>query len=116
MSTTLDDLTEVLQAIRGLADEGKAAFDRDRRQRWSIERLWIFAGNLAERHCREKDIDDGVDPWAELIAIRNVYAHYTPHGINHERVWADTTDDLARIIAAVAEQQPDTARRNPQGP
>ncbi len=116
MSTTLDDLTEVLQAIRGLADEGRAAFDGDRRQRWSIERLWIFAGNLAERHCREKDIDGGIDPWAELIAIRNVYGHYTPQAINYERVWADTTADLDLIIAAVAEQRPGIAPQNPQAP
>jgi len=75
VSGTLDDLTEVLQTIR---DEVKTTFDGDRRQRWSIERLGIFAGNRAERHCREEDLDDGVDPWAELIAIRNVYSHYTP--------------------------------------
>jgi uncharacterized protein with HEPN domain len=43
-------------------------------------------------------------PWAELIAIRNVYAHYTPRAINYERVWADTITDLDRITNAMAEQ------------
>lgn len=107
MSATLDDLVEVLWTIRGLADEGKEAFDEDRRQRWAIERLWIFAGNLAERHCREESLDDGIDPWAELIAIRNVYAHYTPRTINYERVWADTITDLDRMATIVAEQRSD---------
>jgi uncharacterized protein with HEPN domain len=104
VSATLDDLIEVLRTIRSLADEGKEAFDDDRRQRWSIERLWIFTGNLAERHCREENLDDGIDPWAELIAIRNVYAHYTPRAINYERVWADTITDLDRVTNAMAEQ------------
>ena len=86
MSTPLDELAEVLGTIERLVGEGRERFDADPRQRWSIERLWIFAGNLAERHCREQDIDAGVDPWSELIATRNVYAHYTPGAINHDRV------------------------------
>lgn len=97
----LDELVEVLQAIEALADEGKAAFDRERRQRWSIERLWIFAGNLAERHCRVQGLDDRLDPWSELIATRNVYAHYTPASMNYERVWFDTVGDVHRLVAAV---------------
>ena len=90
MSATLDELVDVLRTIKALADDGKSAYDTDRRQRWSIERLWIFAGKLAERHAREQNLADGVEPWAELIAVRNVYAHYTPRAINPERVWFDT--------------------------
>lgn len=97
-----------------MADEGKSAFDADRRQRRSIERLWIFAGNLAERHCREEDIGDGVDPWAELIAIRNVYARYTPQAINYERVWTETIKDVERMTIAVVGRLPGAASRNPQ--
>lgn len=101
MSTTLEDLLEVLGQIKGLAAEGKATFDEDPRQRWSIERLWIFAGNLAERHCREQGLDEGVDPWAELVSTRNVYSHYTPAALNYERVWADTVGDVDRLITSV---------------
>ncbi len=68
----------MLGVIGEMAGQGRAVFDADHRQRWSIERLWIFAGNLAERYCRELGIDEGIDPWSELIATRNVYSHYTP--------------------------------------
>lgn len=86
MSTPLDELLNVLRTIERLAGDGRTLFDGDPRQRWSIERLWIFAGNLAERHCREENFDDGTEPWSELIGIRNVYAHYTPAAINYDRV------------------------------
>ncbi|MHB1999443.1 MAG: ribonuclease HepT family protein [Solirubrobacteraceae bacterium] len=106
---TLEDLLQVLASIERLAGAGKELFDHDERQRWSIERLWIFAGNLAERYTREENLDEGLDPWAELVAIRNVYAHYTPNAINYERVWADTTTDVDRITTAVSEhREPDT--------
>ncbi|MGH9069435.1 MAG: hypothetical protein ACRD0J_18370 [Acidimicrobiales bacterium] len=101
MSGTLGELLNVLQSIGSLAVEGRARFDSDPRQRWSIERLWIFAGNLAERHCREAGLDEGMEPWSELVATRNVYAHYTPASINYERIWFDTTTDIERIIVAV---------------
>lgn len=99
--TTLDELLGVLASIQRLAAEGRERFDNDARQRWSIERLWIFAGNLAERHIREMAIDDGTEPWSELIGIRNVYAHYIPAAINYDRVWVDTIADTARMASAV---------------
>ena len=68
MSQTLDELVEVLGVLAEMANQGRQAFDADRRQRWSIECLWIFAGNLAERHCRVLGINEGTDPWSELIA------------------------------------------------
>lgn len=113
MTTALDELSEVLRAISELAAEGKAVFEADRKQRWSIERLWIFAGNAAERYCRERDIDSGIDPWAELIAIRNVFAHYTPRAISYERVWADTVADVDRIRNAVNSSRSDRGRTHP---
>ncbi len=88
MSQTLDELVEVLGVLAEMANQGRHPFDADRRQRWSIERLWVFAGNLAERHCRVLGIDEGTDPWSELIATRNVHSHYTPSAINYDRVWA----------------------------
>lgn len=106
MSATLADLARVLDHIDELVAAGKEAFDTDPRQRWSIERLWIYAGNLADLHCREAAIDDGVEPWAELIRARNVYAHYTPDQLVGDRVWHETVESIERLSRAV-----DAARR-----
>jgi hypothetical protein len=62
--------------------------------------LWISAGNLADRDCREEGIDAAVEPWSEFVAVRNVYAHYTPDQIVAERVWHDTIADIARLRSA----------------
>ena len=105
MSQTLDELVEVLGVIQEMANQGREAFDADHRQRWSIERPWIFAGNLAGRHCRVLGIDEGADPWSELIATRNVYCHYTPSAISYDRVWADTLADTPRLLGAVTAEQ-----------
>lgn len=70
----------------------------EQRQRWAIQRGWIFAGNIAERISRRTGSDA---LRSELIAIRNVYAHYTPRMIDDERVWFDTTNDLERLLEQV---------------
>ena len=102
MTPVKADLETVLTYLSEIVAAGKPAYDADPRQRWSVERLWIFAGNLAERHLRQTAAGN-IDPiWRELIAARNVYAHYTPSAINYDRVWADTFEDLARVQVAVA--------------
>lgn len=100
--TPLVELARVLAQISELAAAGKDVFDRDPRQRWAIERLWIYAGNLADRHCREQGIEAGVEPWSEFVAVRNVYAHYTPDQIVADRVWHDTIADIDRLTSAIA--------------
>jgi hypothetical protein len=97
----LGELAQVLDRLAGLVADGREAFDSDPRQLWSIERLWIYAGNLAEAHCRAEGIDDGVDPWSELISARNVYAHYRPSQIVPDRLWADTVEAIDRLRQAV---------------
>lgn len=101
MSTTLAELARVLDEIAALAADGRERFDRDARQRWAIERLWIYAGNLAAQHCRYDNIDDGVEPWGELIALRHVYAHYTPSQVVPDRVWHDTVEGVDRLGESV---------------
>lgn len=98
----LSELDRVLSRIEALVALGRDRFDTDDLVRHSIERLWIYAGNLALAHCDHRGIPDGVDPWSEMIALRNVYAHYLPDQINPTRVWADTEGDLARIRSEVA--------------
>lgn len=73
--------------IDELADLGREAYDADRRLRWSIERLWIFAGNLAERHCRETGVDAGVDPWSELVATRKTDLQSRPVVAQQPPAW-----------------------------
>ena len=68
----LEQLREVLEALAELVQE---RYDADRLVRWSIERLWILGGNLAEVHCQATGMPTGVEPWSELIAERNVLAH-----------------------------------------
>lgn len=105
MRATLDALVQVLDSIAELVASGREEFDRDPRQRWSIERLWIHAGNLAEAYCREADIADGVEPWSELISAHNVYAHYRPEQVVHDRVWAETIEAIKRVRRAITDVQ-----------
>lgn len=69
---TLVELDRVLARIHELAGLGRQRFDTDDLVRLAIERLWIYAGNLALAHCDEANIPDGVGPWSEMIALRNV--------------------------------------------
>jgi len=52
VSETLAELARVLDQVAEVAAAGREPFDSDPRHRWSIDRLWIYAGNLADRHCR----------------------------------------------------------------
>lgn len=99
---TLAELDRVLSRIEELVIHGRDRFDTDDLVRLGIERLWIYAGNLAAAHCDDEGIPEGVGPWSEMIALRNVYAHYLPDQINPARVWVDTEGDIARIRAEVA--------------
>lgn len=106
MSATLADLSRVLDRIAALVAAGREVCDVDPRQCWSIERLWIYAGNLAGVHCREAGIDDGAEPWAELIRARNVYARFTPGQIVRDRVWHETVESIERLRQAVETARP----------
>lgn len=97
----LEQLREVLNALDELAHLGRERYDVDRLVRWSIERLWILAGNLAEAHCQTTETPLGVEPWSELIAERNVLAHYAPDDISSARVWFDTMSALPRLQTQV---------------
>lgn len=98
MTDELDDLVDVLLVVRDIVESGRATFDADRRQRWALERAWIFAGNLAEHISRRRG---DAEMWSELIGIRNVYAHYTPGAIDYDRVWFDASTDIDRVLAEV---------------
>lgn len=67
----------------------------------AVERLWIYAGNLAEEHRRAAGEMPGVDPWAELYGYRNMLAHALPGEVAEERVWRETRADLPRLVEEV---------------
>lgn len=103
-------LSGILDKIAELAALGRERYDADALVRWSIERLWIFAGNLAERHRLDADLPAGIEPWSDLVAGRNVYAHYLPDEINYDRLWHDTISDLPALrtrVAAALPQRPE---------
>lgn len=102
MNQDLDELVDTLDTIAEMVAAGHSAYLADQRNRWAIQRGWIFAGNLADRISRHTGPND---LWSELVAIRNVYAHYTPSMIDDERVWFDTTNDLERLLREIKAHQ-----------
>lgn len=89
MTSYLGELVEVLRQIRTLVLQGRDAFDADPRQRWSNERLWIFARNLAN------DLEPGTvapEVVADLVGVRVVYAHIWPSNLDPSRVWDDSQE------------------------
>jgi uncharacterized protein with HEPN domain len=109
-AAAIGQLGWVLDRDAELVALGRERYDADALVRWSIERLWIFAGNLAERHRCDAGLAAGASPWAGMVAARNVYAHYHPTQINYDRLWHDTTADMPVLRRSV-----DEARRGPLG-
>jgi len=66
-----------------------------------VERVWITAGNLAETYRIDKGIGSGVEPWSELAGYRNLLAHALPGDISSDRVFADSSADVASILEQV---------------
>lgn len=99
----LEQLQEVLATLDELVSLGRERYDTDPLVRWSIQRLWIFAGNRADAHCQTARVAAGLEPWSELIAERNVLAHYLPDDLNDERVWFDTASDISDLRRQVNE-------------
>ncbi len=97
----LQALVQTLEQLQAIVPPEKTAWDEDLLVRLAVERLWIVAGNTAEEYRRTARIDAGVEPWAELTAYRNRLAHALPGDLSIDRIWADTTSDLPRIISHV---------------
>lgn len=98
---TLDALVATLEQLRQVFPLDKAVWDSRVELRLAVERLWISAGNLAETYRIERGIAAGVEPWSELVGLRNLLAHALAGDISSDRVYADTAADLDRILADV---------------
>jgi len=97
----LGDLLPTLEQLRLLLPSDKSIWDGDLVVRLAVERLWITAGNLAETYRTAAGIDSGIDPWAELAGYRNLLAHALPGDVSADRVFADGTADIGRILTQV---------------
>jgi uncharacterized protein with HEPN domain len=94
----LDALIATFQQLRQIIPEDKSVWDDEILVRLAVERLWITAGNLAEMYRIEEGIAASVEPWSELAGYRNLIAHALPGDLSSDRVFADTTADLERIL------------------
>lgn len=101
----LDALEATLLRIETLTPSDQAAWEADELRRLAIERLWIFAGNLAEEYRNAVVLGSGVEPWAELYGYRNVLAHALPHEIASDRMWYETTVALPGVLEQVRAQR-----------
>lgn len=97
----LDGLADTLHEIETLIALGRTEYDANRLLRWSVHRLWIFAGNSAQVHAERHGIPCSTWPWSDLIGFRGIIAHWTPAQVNDERVWDETVRDLPEIIEAL---------------
>ena len=97
-------LVATLEQLRDLLPANKARWDDEPVARLAVERLWISAGNLAESYRLAKGILPAVEPWAELAGYRHLLAHALPGDISADRVFADSTSDVDRLLKAVRSQ------------
>lgn len=97
----IDALVATLEQLRQILPADKAAWDQDFLVRLAVERLWITGGNLAEVYRIERGIATGLEPWSELAGYRHLLAHALPGDVSSDRVFADTTTDLDRILEDV---------------
>ena len=102
---TLDALIATLESLGKLLPADKATWDQEPVVRLAVERLWITAGNLAEAYRVQQDLPGGVEPWSELAGYRHVLAHALPGDLSSDRVFADTTTDLDRILSELRGRQ-----------
>ncbi len=91
-------LVAALEQPRQVLPDDETVWDNDVLVRLAVERLWIAAGNLAEAYRIEEGIVAGIEPWAELAGYRHLLAHALPGDLSSDRVFADTTADLDRIL------------------
>jgi hypothetical protein len=98
-------LVATLTQIRDILPSDKASWDAEPLRRLAVERLWITAGNLAEIARSTRGADPGVEPWSELAGYRNLLAHALPGDISSDRVYADSTSDVTRLIDQVRAHQ-----------
>lgn len=97
----LDSLIAALEQLQLILPADKNVWDEQPVTRLAVERLWITAGNLAEAYRIDQGIAVGVEPWSELVGYRHLLAHALPGDLSSDRIFADSTADVGRILADV---------------
>lgn len=95
------EIEDALEQIEGLLPIEQQAWQQHTVRQLSVERLWILAGNAAERYRRSAGISGGVDPWSALYEFRNVLAHQSPSERRPPRVWEESRSDLPALLGDV---------------
>jgi hypothetical protein len=101
----IDALVNVLEELVSIVPVDKSAWDAEPVIRLAAERLWITAGNVAEEYRRSAGLEPGTGPFAELAGYRNRLAYALPGDLSTDRIWADTSTDLIRILDEVREMR-----------
>lgn len=96
----------VLRHLWAMLPQQKDVWDADEKLRLAVERLWITAGNVADKYRRATLRPHGSQPWTDLYKYRNVLAHALPGDVSADRVWLDSHASLRPLIQAVRRHQP----------
>lgn len=92
----LVEIEDVLGQIEALLHT-EQEWEQNTGRQLSVERLWILAGNAAERYRRSAGLSGGVDPYE----FRSVLAHQTPSERRPLRVWEESRSDTSHLLADV---------------
>jgi hypothetical protein len=65
-------LLDILTRIEELLADGEGRYRVEPPTRLSLQRLWICAGEAAQRYGAASGIDDGIEPWAEVRRLREL--------------------------------------------
>ena len=109
-------LWDMLQAARDIVEFTKnqnlAAFTRDRRTRFAVERQLLVIGEAAS-HISDAFKDQHPElPWAGIVGQRNVLAH--DYGeILVERIWLVSQRDIPMLSKQLSEMLPDAPAASP---
>ena len=108
----LEDILEAINRIEKYTAQGREAFDREELiQNWVVHHIQII-GEATGKISEELKAKHPEVPWPVIKAMRNVLVHFY-FGVNLEKVWKATTDDLPllktqieRILATLPEEPP----------
>jgi uncharacterized protein with HEPN domain len=111
----LEDILEAINRIQKYTSQGRPAFDSDELiQNWVVHHIQIIGEATGK-------LSDGIKaqhpevPWTIIKAMRNVLVHFY-FGVNLEKVWKATVDDLPVLKGQMEAILKDMAASSPPPP
>jgi len=99
-SSSIARLTDIVEAIELIRDEMAgvplAAFERDRRKRWLVERGIEIISEASRRLSTEMKGRHPEIPWPKVAGIGNVLRHEY-EDVAHDVLWHVVQDDLPTL-------------------